>query len=143
MENIMGAKKGGSNKPNQSESNKGKSEINKAKRAEKQKDIIEIAKLLKEERLHLTAQCCEKYKCGIAKLKKRFGTLNIRRLRDILDDSFYGKRWYIIREKTIELRIAAKKALKNVQSKESTKNLQKDESIHQRPNSGDGKTQVD
>jgi len=75
---------------------------NKERRANKQKKMEAKLSDLKAKRLELIKNCCDKLGIGIIGLKKKFGTLNIRRLNSILDGSYIAADWYEYRLKVKE-----------------------------------------
>lgn len=90
---------------------------NKARR--KAKHIKLVAKLAerKSVRLELTEKILERSQVRIGDLKKRYGTLNIRRLTDILDNTWRDSDWF-------KTRIARKTAIKEAK-REERKRLRK------------------
>jgi len=73
----------------------------KERRAEKQKKLETRLADLKKIRLSLINDCCNKLKIGIISLKKKIGTLNIKRLTAVMNDSYQYTDWYKLRLKRI------------------------------------------
>jgi hypothetical protein len=85
------AKKESKSNPAVTARNKERKQLNHAKRQiQAQENKQDVDEKIKE--------CCIKFSCNIVQLKKRFGTLNIRRVQDILDDTWSSTDWYETRE---------------------------------------------
>ena len=101
-------------------------------RKEKQKAREEKLSELKAIRLQMIKDCCDKLGIGLIGLKKKFGTLNTRRLSSIMDGSYEYSDGYLLRmkakkEKAIMKAIkhdvhSSKQKNRNTSSKESEEN---------------------
>lgn len=71
---------------------------NAAKRAQRHTKLMGKQQARSADREEMLSKVVEKFKgTPLAKIKKRFGTLNIRRMTDILSDTFEQSEWYLAR----------------------------------------------
>lgn len=71
---------------------------NKARRKVKHEKNITSQKERKQKRLELLELCKIQTKMSVGHLQKQFGTLNIKRLTDILEKKYETSQWYIDRK---------------------------------------------
>lgn len=92
-------------------------EANKARRAERQAILLNEAQSKKEERLQLLEKVYAKF-TGKSKhwLRKRFGTLNIHRMKSILNDTWETASWFLNRLALKEARNAAARDIRERRS---------------------------
>lgn len=127
---------------------------NDERREKKHKTLISQQISLKEERLNLLADVKLKYpNTSHSRLRARFGTLNIHRMKDILNDTFETAKWYINRQALLEARRhkpIAKSQVRYVKfkKKENKRGTPKGttgkvQEVPNGPDDGVGQTQVD
>lgn len=66
--------------------------------------LLETQQKNKEIRLELLKKACEKTRMSEGQLKKEIGTLNSRRLQQVIDGTHTIQDWYILRQKEKQLK---------------------------------------
>lgn len=105
---------------------------NKARKQKAHAKRMEKAAARRDERLTLFEQVKAKYpNRRIGDIQKQFGTLNIKRMTDILDETYHEKVWYLAR--------VAKKEAEKDQLKEQKKRVKKNGKFAKRRKNKNGK----
>jgi hypothetical protein len=104
---------------------------NSARRAQKHAKLVGKQQERSAERLEMLTKVIDKFKgVRLPDLRKRFGTLNIRRMTDILSDNWETSEWYVARvARRLALKERAKAVRKHVRFRKRTKAEKK--ALHQ------------
>lgn len=96
---------------------------NSARRAQKHTKLVAKQQIRSDERLEMLDKVIEKFKGKkLSEIRKQFGTLNIRRMTDILSDNWTHAKWYEARvARRLALKERAKVVRKHVKFRKRTK----------------------